>query len=90
MTYATLAAVLSRIWVLLLAVALVSATVSTASPDLGRAEIVEVETALDDLMLETAAPVLPVLVRLDNRTIHDTVPSTPPLVEVFRPPRSAS
>jgi hypothetical protein len=82
--------VLPRIWVLLLAIALLSATANTASADLGCAEIVELETSLDDVIFETAAPALPVLVQLDSRTAHDTVPASPPLVQVFRPPRSAS
>lgn len=88
--YATLAAVVSKIWVLLLAIALVSATAQTASDDLGSAEIVELETALDDLIVETVAPVLPELVRIDSRTAHDAIPTSQPVVQVFRPPRSAS
>jgi len=79
--------------VLLLAIVLVSATAHTASADLGSAEsaeIVELETGLDDVVLETAAPVLPVLVWLDSRTAHDAIPASPPLVQVFRPPRRAS
>lgn len=75
---------------LLLAIVLISATAHTASADLGRAEIVELETGLDDVVLETAAPVLPVIVRLDSRTAHDAIPASPPLVQVFRPPRCAS
>ncbi len=88
MSYATLPPVLSRIWLLLLAIALVSATAHAATGEIGRAEIVELETALDDLVIETAAPVLPAIVGwTEGRTAHDALPSSPPLVQVFRPPR---
>ena len=78
--------VLVRIWMLLLAIALVTSTV--AAPELPVAETVElIEHAFDDAVTETAAPAPPPVARHVEHAATTTLPPSPPLSSIFRPPR---
>lgn len=76
---------------MLIAAVLVSASVGTSHAEILTVELVELEPVLEDLMIETDAPEPPSRVaELELTEADSTLPNSPSLVPIFRPPRSSS
>ncbi len=76
---------------MLIAAVLASASVDTSHADVLTVELVELEPLLEALVIETDAPEPPSFVAVLEPTKADsTLPHSPSLAPIFRPPRSSS